>query len=142
MFLLSAVTFSCRVRHVVRLFNTAGRELLRISPANEERSPPRATTEHAGDVNREGSALRAAVREAAFQRQAPIRRPWGLRGLPPESGVPVSKIISDFLNRHFPHISSSPTASCSGGSHGPGVEEDTGAADDAPVFSARVAWEP
>ena len=104
---------------------------VRNSPARGEGSSKQTTMEGgASAVRGEGSGTLTRVEHEKTQKGPQERHPWGLGGSPPDSGVPVSSIISEFIHRHFPSGSSSHTSSFAVDRQRPGLEEDTGQAED------------
>lgn len=72
------------------------------------------------------------------ERRSPgAKRPWGLQGLSPSSRVPVSQIISEFIDRHFTHRLSNHSPPLARDHRLPSAEEELVVADDRVVLLAE-----
>lgn len=107
-------------------------------PARRGRSGDQTT------VGQEASATRGdksgpwkAAEHGETQGKPQGRSGWGLGGLPRDSGVPVSRIISEFIERHFPRIPPSPPPPSRTGDQGLSLDEDTGVSEDSVALVSR-----
>ncbi|PHJ23959.1 hypothetical protein CSUI_002190 [Cystoisospora suis] len=87
------------------------RGISKDSQGDEERSGRQTASELQSSAvgSEKGPQGAGGEEEELRSRQAPRR--WGLLGLTPDSAVPVSRIISEFIDRHFPAMSSNPPLS-------------------------------
>ncbi|PHJ22975.1 hypothetical protein CSUI_003173, partial [Cystoisospora suis] len=107
-------------------------------PARRSRSGDQTTVgQEAGAIRADKSGPWKAAEHVKAQEKPRGRPRWGLGGLPSDSGVPVSQIISEFIDRHFSRAWSSPPPQFSTGDQGLDLEEHTGLSDDSVVLISQ-----
>lgn len=82
-----------------------------------------------GDRSPGSDGIGISARVTGDDEEKPVhsKRSTGLRGLPPDSTMPTSQIIAEFIARHFPHIGSSNSWSTPIEGHGPSLGRESAA---------------
>lgn len=107
------------------------------STARGERGGSEATLLVRPSAGRRGRSGRRTGADDEEEQPPQPARMWGLRALLQDGRVPISRIISDFISRHFPHVPSSLTPSFALEPRRPNPGEDAGVTDDLPSLFAE-----